>query len=197
MLTKLISFEGIDGSGKSTQAKLLADFFNSQNLNVKLVTFPDTKSRLGRLINEAIYDESCNPYALQLLFAADRVGQIDSIASAPQKYDVVITDRYKWSSYVYGTAKGLPANWLLNLEQTLRNPDIVFLLDLDPSISRLRTKGQDMFEKELSLQSKCRTEYLKLAKDNEFYRLVDATQSISDIQTFIIQTLKRNTIVLH
>jgi dTMP kinase len=131
-MTKLttITFEGIDGSGKETQSKLLHDYLTTNGYKSVLISFPDYSTDLGKFIKNALQDKSFDRYALQMLFSADRLRQTPIIISNKDNFDFAILDRYKWSSLVYGCARGLNETWVKNLESVLPDPDFTFYIDI-------------------------------------------------------------------
>lgn len=99
-----IAVEGIDGSGKTTQAKILADYFKSKGKKVILTREPRKKGLIGDLVHKVLLGKTdMHPKAFQYLFTADRVMHYeDVIVPALKKGNVVISDRCFWSAIVYG-----------------------------------------------------------------------------------------------
>jgi dTMP kinase len=178
-----IVFEGVDGGGKSTQIKLLKNFFEEKGYTVLLTKEP-TDNSIGSLISQ--YAESnirsLQPNTEALLFAADRVEHSKQIEKHLKKGIVVISDRYLHSSLAYQSAAGVDVDWIRNLNKGIINPDIVFLLDIDPDISLMRVNNRDrtVFEKKAYL-IKVREKYLEFAKSGELI-IVDASRSIEKVQ---------------
>jgi len=182
---KIICFEGIDGAGKETQASLFKNYCDKNDLKSIQLSFPDYSTLLGKYIKEALSDEKFNAYALQMLFSADRIRQISKILKLKKDFDYLIMDRYKWSGIVYGSARNLDYNWLINLESPLPNPDITVLINITPQKSLNRTNGSDTFEQNISLLEKCYSLYQSLAlKDNWF--IIDGNKDIQIIHNEII-----------
>ena len=132
--------DGIDGCGKSTQAKLLFEYFVKLKIPTKLTTEP-SQGELGKILRKYLKDPT-TPAALDaLLFAADRVEHChNEILPFVNMGEIVITDRYIDSSLVYqsiqGENQGITMEWVRELNKYCLIPDISIILDLDPEIGR-------------------------------------------------------------
>ncbi|WP_456367110.1 dTMP kinase [Thermococcus sp.] len=193
-----IVLEGIDGAGKSTQAKLLAAWFENQGYDVVLTKEP-TDTAFGRLIRrlvltggrEGIIDGAkISHEAEALLFAADRAEHVDKlIRPSIEAGKVVISDRYFYSSLAYQWARGLDLEWLIDLNRFAIRPDLVLLLDLPAkeSIKRLRSrKIKSEFDKIFELQRKVRENYLKLVRIFPEMKIVNAMEDIQTVHEQIV-----------
>jgi dTMP kinase len=149
-----IAIEGIDGSGGSTQTRLLADWFQRTGHPEVLTTCEPSEGPVGQFIRRALDPDdpaSCiGDGVLPFLFAGDRRDHLDrEITPALQRGAVVITDRYYHSSLAYQSmAIGLPA--VADLNDRFQMPDITIYLDLDAEtcLSRIKKRGakQERFE---------------------------------------------------
>ena len=183
-----ICLEGIDGSGKSTQIKLLENWLSDCGHEV-LRIFEPTDSKVGRLIRELLQ----NPHAtdenfqrtLGLLFAADRTILMDKIRDAEAEGKMVISDRCFYSSIAYQNG----AEWISQINRFARKPDIVLLLDLEPETALMRCEGKDSFEDETFLE-KIRKKYLKLAEDEDFF-VIAANNGINKVHEDIKRIVAR------
>jgi len=117
---RLIVFEGIDCSGKSTQSKILAD-----KLNCPVFHFPYQASKSIEEIRSSNSDLTNH-----LLMAANRLEMQSKIKEYLSKGDLIL-DRYTYSGIAYGMARGLSGDWCIKLESQLIQPDIVIYMDLD------------------------------------------------------------------
>ncbi|WP_258084761.1 dTMP kinase [Thermococcus thermotolerans] len=193
-----IVMEGIDGAGKSTQAKLLAKWFEEKGYDVILTKEP-TDTAFGKLIRklvltggrEGIIDGArISHEAEALLFAADRAEHVSKlIKPAVEAGKVVISDRYFYSSLAYQWARGLDLEWLIDLNRFAIRPDLVILLDLPVKESMKRINGRSIkteFDKIAELQKKVRENYLKLAERFPEIRIVNALASVEDIHNDIV-----------
>ncbi len=184
-----ITFEGIDGSGKETQSILIHDYFIKKGLKSVLITFPDYSTNLGKLIKEALLDTTFDRYSLQMLFSADRLRQIHNIINNEKNCDYAILDRYKWSSIIYGSARGLNATWVENLECILPDPDYTFLIDIPVEISIQRTGARDVLESDSELLTKCRNKYLEMNMTLKHWYKLDGTESVDTIHKQVINVI--------
>ncbi|WP_297089866.1 dTMP kinase [Thermococcus sp.] len=193
-----IVMEGIDGAGKSTQAKLLAKWFEEKGYDVVLTKEP-TDTAFGKLIRklvltggrEGIIDGArISHEAEALLFAADRAEHVSKlIKPAVEAGKVVISDRYFYSSLAYQWARGLDLEWLIDLNRFAIRPDLVILLDLPVKESMKRINGRSIkteFDKIAELQKRVRENYLKLAERFPEIRIVNALASVEDIHNDIV-----------
>ncbi|ACS34271.1 dTMP kinase [Thermococcus gammatolerans] len=193
-----VVIEGIDGAGKSTQAKLLAKWFEKKGYEVILTKEP-TDTAFGKLIRklvltggrEGIIDGArISHEAEALLFAADRAEHVHKlIKPALESGKVVISDRYFYSSLAYQWARGLDLQWLIDLNRFAVRPDLVVLLDLPVKESMRRINGRSIkteFDKIVELQKRVRENYLKLAEMFPEIRIVNAQNSIEDIHRDIV-----------
>lgn len=193
-----IVLEGIDGAGKSTQARLLAQWFEKRGYEVVLTKEP-TDTPFGKLIRklvliggkEGIIDGArISHEAEALLFAADRAEHVHKlIKPSLEQGKVVISDRYFYSSLAYQWARGLDLEWLVDLNRFAVRPDLVILLDLPVRESMNRINGRKIkteFDKIAELQRRVRENYLKLAKRFEEIKIINALASLEDIHNDIV-----------
>ena len=188
MRGSFIVFEGITGSGKKTHIKLLAEKLKEKGKEVTVISFPNYESEIARFTKRADLDA----YTQSLLFAADRSLYQERIKALLGKGNVILCDRYCYSNFAYQTAKGLPLEWLKEIEKNTIKPDIVFLIDVpvEVSVSRVKqlsiedfTKREivERLEREKNFLEKIREIYLSLAKtdkETKWY-VVDGSQDIS------------------
>jgi dTMP kinase len=166
----LIVFEGIDQSGKKSQARLLVGRLERSGLKTESLSFPVYSTPIGREIKAFLKNKRNYPAQVQhMLLAANRWEMKDQIESWLHKGLAVILNRYSYSNYAYGISKGLNPNWLKSLDRGLPEPDIVFLLDVSPDASWARkTRGRDLHEKDLQLLTKVRENYIRLASQHDW-----------------------------
>ncbi|GAB6135800.1 dTMP kinase [Thermococcus henrietii] len=193
-----IVLEGIDGAGKSTQAKLLKLWFEEKGYEVVLTKEP-TDTPFGKLIRklvltggrEGIIDGAkISHEAEALLFAADRAEHVDKlIKPALESGKVVISDRYFYSSLAYQWARGLDLEWLIDLNRFAIRPDLVLLLDLPVKESMKRISRRSIkteFDKIVELQKKVRENYLKLAERFPEIKIVNALEDVDGVHRQIV-----------
>jgi len=174
----LIAFEGLDQSGKQTQAELLRDRLTSQGRRVQLLSFPDYHTVIGAEIGRALRGErEYTADVMQLLYVANRYEFKGDILREKESGTIVVCDRYLASSVAYGEAQGLDARWLTDIQKYLPQPDITFLLDIAPEVSaRRKTADRDKYERDLSLLARVRDSYLLQATQPAWVRL-DASRT--------------------
>ena len=162
----LIVFEGLDQSGKQTQAEWLRDRITAAGRAVRLLSFPDYDTVIGAEIGRALRGERpYGPDVMQLLYVANRYERKHEIVAAKERGDVLICDRYLASSVAYGEAQGLDAAWLLDIQKYLPQPDVTILLDIPPETSaRRKSNNRDRYERDLALLARVRESYLRQAK---------------------------------
>ncbi len=162
----LIAFEGLDQSGKQTQAERLRDRLMADGRTVQLVSFPDYTTPIGQEIGRALRGErDFGPDVMQLLYVANRHEWKPRIEAALAQGTIIVCDRYLASSVAYGEAQGLDADWLLRIQAHLPRPDVTVLLDIPPEVSATRkTADRDRFERDLALLGRVRASYLAHAR---------------------------------
>ena len=167
---KFIVFEGIDGSGKSTQIRMLSNRIQEMKLKV-YTTFEPTAGTIGTLIRQMLSGKiKIDQRTLAFLFAADRmdhlVNEENGIRAKIDQGELVICDRYYFSSYAYH-AQYMDMEWVIHANSlnadTLR-PDLTVFIDVEPEecFERIRNNRNDfeMYEK-IDIMKKVRTNYLK------------------------------------
>ena len=169
----LVAFEGLDQSGKQTQAELLRERLISNSRTVQLLSFPDYQTMIGAEIGRALRGErEYTADVMQLLYVANRYEWKSEIRRATAAGVVVVCDRYLASSIAYGEAQGLDPEWLSDIQKYLPEPDITFLLDIPPEISAKRKiADRDRYERDLSLLSRVRDSYQRQAVGANWVRL--------------------------
>jgi dTMP kinase len=163
----LIAFEGLDQSGKQTQAERLRDRLVAMGRTVRLLSFPDYDTPIGAELRRALRGErDYTPDVMQLLYIANRYEWRGRMTDALAAGSVVLCDRYMASSVAYGEAQGLDAGWLTIVQQHLPQPDLTILLDIPPAASaRRKTHERDKYERDLALLARVRESYLRQARD--------------------------------
>jgi dTMP kinase len=159
----LIAFEGLDQSGKQTQAEQLRDRLVERGRLVRLLSFPAYNTPIGEEIGRGLRGErEYGPDVMQLLYIANRYEWKPQMDRELQRGTILICDRYLASSIVYGEAFGLDAAWLRDAQKYLPQPDVTFLLDIAPEVSaRRKTADRDKYERDLPLLGRVRDSYLR------------------------------------
>ncbi len=202
---KFIVFEGIDGSGKTTAAKMTADFLREKGYDV-YETFEPTKESpaAGRIRNILESKEEAKADVLQELFIEDRAYHVvKTLIPALGQGKVVICDRYFFSTFAYGMARGLEKDWFLEKHREILGenwilPDLTVIIDALPEIAAKRITerkaGRTIFEKELELAEKLRRNYLSFPDEFENVRVVDGNRPpeevLGDAVEIILPVLK-------
>jgi len=199
-----VAFEGGEGTGKSTQAVLLADALRAKGYDV-VVTFEPGATPVGRRLREVLLDKAntaMSPRTEALLYAADRAQHVSEvIRPALSRGAVVITDRYVDSSLAYqGAGRLLDEHEVRRLSRWATGgllPDLTVVLDVDPVVGLTRATGPgDRIETEaLHFHERVRTRFLELARRGRGrYLVIDVTTA--DAQTAHRRVLQRVTLEL-
>ncbi len=202
-----IAFEGGEGTGKSTQSKLLAQWLEKEGEIVLLSREPGG-TELGKDLRKILLGHETgdiSPRAEALLYAADRAHHVYSvIRPALDRGEVVISDRYFDSSAAYqGAGRVLNPTEVARISRWATEslyPTLTILIDLPAEIGLSRLQSRDRLESESNdFHERVRQEYLQIAMmDPERYFVVDGTQSIEEINSQItarvaeLPALKRN-----
>lgn len=190
---KFIVFEGIDGSGKTTQIELLKSKLQSIGQNVHMTTEPTDRS-VGKLIRQILRKEiNASEETLAALFVADRLDHIqnedDGMAAKLEEEIHVISDRYYWSSYAYH-GLSMPIAKVVEMNDIchqLLKPDLTIYLDLtaDESMKRItqRNEAQEKFEKLELLQSIRQNYFIAFERYSKNARIevINANQNIESV----------------
>lgn len=198
----LVTFEGGDGCGKSTQLKMFQDFLKKENVDF-IVSREPGGTPLGEEIRKILLNSNYNISSTTefLLFSASRATHVEEIVKpALEEGKVVILDRFYDSSYTYqGYAGNLSIKDIENITEFAiqgTKPDLTFLLDLSYD-EAMKRKAKDeklshldrMERKAKKYHDKVREGYLKLAKQNpDRIVVVDASKSVEEISNFINKT---------
>ena len=161
----LIAFEGLDQSGKETQARLLVEALRADGRRVETLSFPDYETAIGREIGEALAGRrEYGADVMQLLYIANRFEKKPQMLEWLAAGAVVVCDRYVASSVAYGEAQGLDAAWLVEAQRYLPQPDLTFVLDIAPDIAAARKRtNRDRYERDLDLLARVRDSYRRQA----------------------------------
>lgn len=196
-----ISFEGIDGSGKSTQARLLADALRDQGLGVTLTREPGGSSgaeEIRRLVLEGATDRWSAETEILLFTAARRDHLEKTIRPALARGDVVITDRFADSTRIF---QGITRGDLRQTVNTLHDlmigvePDLTLLVDLDPAEGLARATaraGAEMRFEDMGLafQTQARAGFLALAATQDRFRVIDGARPPATVAADVLASVR-------
>ena len=198
----LITFEGGEGTGKSTQSKLLYDYLKSKTTDVILTREPGGCTESENIRNLLIKGNinKWDPITESLLHNAARREHIKNIIKpALLKNKIVICDRYIDSTMAYqGIGQGVNSNFLNILSKEITEnivPNITFIFDIDPDISLKRAKKRDKnnnnrYENfDISFHRNIRNYFKSLINTNKRYILIDASNSIEEIHLKILKPI--------
>ena len=197
-----ISFEGIDGSGKSTQIQKLAEFLKRRDFDIVITREPGG-SKGGEEIRNLLLQGNVDRWSAEteiLLFTAARRDHLERIIlPALEEGKVVICDRFTDSTRMYQGMRGVN---LRNLVDTLNekvikfDPDLTIVIDINPEISLKRAKSRKIVEERFEdfgadLQMKMRKGFLELAKEfSNRIEVVNGQQSIDNLAKDICSLVK-------
>lgn len=190
MSGKFIVFEGLDGSGQSTQVAMLGEELIRQGKEVILTKEPTKDSSAGReVIDVLTHKKTAEPMALQRLFAEDRKVHLeDLILPALEQGKIVISDRYRWSTYAFGSID-CDIEKLIDLNAAFLEPDLTIYLKVRPEISieRIARRGKpvELFEKMEKLE-KVSKAYADLAQKFPDAIVIDGEQSIQEVHAAVV-----------
>jgi dTMP kinase len=200
MAGAFITFEGIDGCGKSTQLRLLAAELREAGLNV-LTTREPGGTTLGQRLRAALLDveEQVDPLAELLVFAADRAQHVRTVLRPALADDmIVLSDRYADATVAYqGSGRGFKPDLITEIVQLATDsltPDLTLLFDLTVAESVVRTrrrlaaKRSDRLDSEnVEFHERVRNAYLEIAKANpERVRVIDARGSAQQTHQLVM-----------
>lgn len=181
---RLIALEGIDQAGKRTQASLLARKLSIRGYATSIWSFPDYKTPLGRQLKVYLAGRRKLDYhSVHLLYAANKWEQASKLQNQIREGANIIVNRYSPSNMAYGVAHGLPLAWLSSLEEGLPKPDVVFVLDINPTISfKRKTRRRDVHERDLEYLRNVRRAYIRLATKYG-WKVVNANESFDNVHS--------------
>ena len=186
----LIAFEGLDQSGKETQAAHLRDRLRTAGGKARVVSFPDYGTSIGEEIALALAGErEYGAEVMQLLYVANRYERKEDLKRWLDGGLTLLCDRYVASSIAYGDAQGLDTTWLTQMQRFLPQPDLTILLDIAPETALARkASGRDRYEQDLGLLGRVRQSYLGLAAQPHWLR-VDGEQSKDAVEAEIAEAV--------
>lgn len=199
----LLAFEGIDGSGKSTQLQMLKHKLQDEGIGV-LTTCEPSPGPVGALIRQILTGRiKADNRVIAALFAADRLDHLlndrDGMAAKIDEGTTVLTDRYYFSSYAYHSVD-VPMDWVITANEESRKilkPDLNIFIDIDADtamerIARSRT-SRELFEKK-SMLEKVRENYLKSFdrfSTEEKILMIDGRKKPGEIADIIWEEVKK------
>jgi dTMP kinase len=165
MSGRIIAFEGLDQSGKQTQAELLRDRLKQDGHRARLVSFPDYATSIGEEIARALSGErEYGPDVMQLLYVANRYERKPDLLRWLEGGLILVCDRYMASSVAYGEAMGLDPAWLTDMQKLLPPAALTILLDIAPETAvKRKAVDRDRYERDLALQARVRESYQRQA----------------------------------
>jgi dTMP kinase len=174
----LIAFEGLDQSGKQTQAELLRDRLKQGGRKARLVSFPDYGTSIGEEIARALQGErEYGPDVMQLLYIANRYERKPDLLRWLEGGLVLVCDRYVASSIAYGEAQGLDPAWLTEMQKFLPVPSVTIMLDISPETAvQRKAVDRDRYERDLAMQKRVRESYTLQAAAQDWI-VLDGEQS--------------------
>lgn len=203
---KLFVIEGVDGAGKSTQIRLLKDFFSKKGYDCEYIHFPRTETPyFGELIARFLRGEfgslnDVDPYLVAMLYAGDRKDASSLIYKWLTEGKIILLDRYTYSNIAYQCAKLEQVSdqdklmqWILSLEFNhfaIPKPDLNIFLDVpfaftERNLTKTRTGDdrsylngtRDIHEESMTFQKKVREIYLRVSESDERLAVINCSKS--------------------
>jgi dTMP kinase len=161
----LIAFEGLDQSGKQTQAEMLRDWLRHDGRKARLVSFPDYGTSIGEEIARALQGErEYGADVMQLLYVANRYERKPDLQRWLEGGIILVADRYVASSVAYGEAQELEPDWLTDVQKFLPPATITVMLDIAPETAvQRKAVDRDRYERDLAMQHRVRDSYRRQA----------------------------------
>jgi dTMP kinase len=185
----LVSFEGIDASGKNTQSRMLFDALKERGLPCEYLSSPDYSSPVGQeIMNYLLGKNEYGVEARHLLYSTNRYELKPSIDRWISEKKIIILNRYSESNLAYGVADGLPLQWLEQLEGRMPKSDYLFYLKIPPEISAARKASRDRFEANLKFLKHVSDVYDALSSRSNWFT-INAAQDVGIIHYEIMKTL--------
>jgi len=178
-MLRIISFEGIDGSGKTTVANMVYQRLKNQFSDKKIIlTREPFTNEITSLIEKSGWKD---PIVLTLLFAADRAYHLRELVS--QNPDVILMDRYIYSSIAYQSALGIEESWIEIVNSKFPKPVLTILLDISPNKALQRIQKNDKFNFKEKIESLTivREKYLELARKEKNIIIVNAEKPLNEV----------------
>jgi len=186
-LGTFVCIEGIDGSGKTTQARRLVTNLRRRGFDAVYTTEPSA-GKVGKLIRRYVLDRKKRvSIALEaLLFAADRIEHVETeIKPALDKGKVVVCDRYIYSTLAYQGAASLDLKWIELINRFALIPDLALFLDVPPEIVVKRLKRKKSVMETLPNQQRVHEVYMQMVREARL-KLVDGTKSKEEVSKQIL-----------
>ena len=176
-----ICIEGLDGSGKSTQAKLLTKKLCKAGYNAVFTAEP-SQGKIGKFIRKRLFEQERLPTTVEaLLFAADRIEHVqNTIVPALNEGKIVISDRYVYSSLAYQGSAGLDLNWIETINDNAKKPDLSIFVDVAPEVVLDRLKRKKSVMETLQTQVCVYEIYQKYVERGELRR-IDGVKNKNDV----------------
>jgi dTMP kinase len=161
----IIAFEGLDQSGKQTQAELLRDRLKQDGRKARLVSFPDYGTSIGEELARALQGErEYGADVMQLLYIANRYERKPDLQRWLDGGLILVCDRYLASSIAYGDAQGLDPAWLAEMQKFLPPASLTIMLDIAPATAvQRKSVDRDRYERDLAMQERVRESYRRQA----------------------------------
>jgi len=183
---KFIVVEGLDGSGKSAQIKLLIDFLRQKDKEVIETKEPTIESESGRKIKQALRKEIIiEPLELQKLYTQDRKEHLENkVIPSLKDGKFIVCSRYAFSTFAYGYSDGLDVDLLIKMNDNFLLPDLTLVIDVSPEscIKRIEGRGdlKELFEQQEKL-TKVNEIYKKLPQMFENVAVVNGERPIPEV----------------
>jgi len=183
----LIAFEGLDQSGKQTQAEMLRDRLKQEGRKARLMSFPDYGTSIGEEIARALAGErEYGPDVMQLLYVANRYERKPDLERWLDGGLILVCDRYVASSVAYGEASGLDPVWLTDMQKLLPSAALTIMLDIAPETAvQRKAVDRDRYERDLALQARVRESYRRQAAEYRWV-VLDGERPKNDIAVDVI-----------
>jgi dTMP kinase len=188
----LIAFEGLDQSGKQTQAERLLAAFRATGHATEFLTFPAYETAIGEEIDKALHGQrDYQSDTLQLLYIANRFEFKPRIESWLAAGAMVVCDRYLASSIAYGEAQGVDGVWLTEIQRFLPQPSLTILLDIPPDASLNRKQvARDKFERDLPMLGRVRESYLRQAERSKDWIRLEGHQDKDAVSAAVTSAVR-------